>query len=296
MSDSLLAETARRLTASGVDNARLDARLLWDHAQSLSPGTGGEGRGEVGAADIVPRHPSPLPQRGRGDVACVFEALVARRAAREPLAYITGQKEFWSLDFEVGPGVLIPRPESETIVEQVLAFVPDRSTPLKILDLGTGSGCLLIALLKEYPNARGLGIDLSEEARAYALRNLARHGLAGRGEILGGDWNEAPGAPYDVIVSNPPYIKTSDVAGLEPEVGYEPVGALDGGRDGLAAYRALAPVLARLLGPSARAFVEIGAGQAEEVAAVLTQSGLETIQRVPDLAGIPRVLVVGPAG
>jgi len=275
VSDSLPADAARRLAAAGVENARLDVRLLWNHAHeiSLSP-LGGEGRGE-------------------GDL---FESFLARRAAREPLAYITGHKEFWSLDFEVGPGVLIPRPESETIIEQVLAFVPNRTAPLKVLDLGTGSGCLLIALLKEYPNARGLGIDLSEEARAYAQRNLARLGLAERGEILGGDWTESPGAPYDVIVSNPPYIKTSDLAGLEPEVGYEPVEALDGGPDGLFPYRDLAPVMARLLGPSGRAFLEIGAGRADDVAAVLTQSGLETIQQVPDLAGIPRVLVVGRRG
>jgi release factor glutamine methyltransferase len=263
VSDSFLADAVHRLTAAGVENARLDVRLLWSHA---------------------------------GGDAARFEALVARRAAREPLAYITGRKEFWSVDFEVGPDVLIPRPESETIIEQALALFPDRSVSLKILDLGTGSGCLLIALLKEYPNASGLGVDLSEEARAYALRNVARHSLAGRCEILGGDWNGALGGPCDAILSNPPYIKTVDLAGLEPEVGFEPVEALDGGPDGLAAYRALAPALTRLLSPGGRALLEIGAGCGGEVGAVLAQSGLEVIKQAPDLAGIPRVLIAGRRG
>lgn len=263
MSDSFLADAVHHLTAAGVKNARLDVRLLWNHA----------------AADAV-----------------LFASFVARRAAREPLAYITGRKEFWSLDFEVGPGVLIPRPESETIIEQALALFPDRGAALKILDLGMGSGCLLIALLKEYRNACGLGIDLSEQARAYAMRNVVRHGLAGRCEIRAGDWNEAPRGPYDAILSNPPYIKTADLAGLEPEVGYEPVEALDGGPDGLAAYRALAPALARLLSPGGRALLEIGAGRAGEVGAVLAQCGLEVIKQAPDLAGIPRVLIAGRRG
>ena len=263
MSDSFLADALHRLTVAGVENARLDTRLLWNHAT--------------------------------GDAA-LFESLIARRVAREPLAYITRRKEFWSLDFEVGPGVLIPRPESETIIEQALALFPDRDAPLKVLDLGTGSGCLLISLLKEYPNASGLGIDLSKQARAYAQRNVTRHRLAGRCEILRGDWNEAPGGPYDAILSNPPYIKTADLPGLEPEVGCEPVEALDGGPNGLLAYRTLAPALARLLSPGGRALLEIGAGCSGEVGAVLAQCGLEVIKQAPDLAGIPRVLIAGRRG
>ena len=260
MSDSLLVEGARRLVAAGVQSPRLDARLLLEHSK------GDEAR---------------------------FEGFIARRAAREPLAYITGRREFWSLDFEVGPGVLIPRPETETLVEQALAFFPDRAAPLKILDLGIGTGCLPVALLKEFPNARGLGIDRSDEARAYALRNVARHGLAERCEIRGGDWAEATAGPYDVILSNPPYIRTTELAGLAPEVAYEPVLALDGGPDGLSAYRGLAPVLTRLLSPNGYAFLEIGAGQSAEVGAVLAQSGIHLINLAPDLAGIPRVFVGG---
>ena len=260
MSDSLLLAAACRLVAAGVENPRLDTRVLLEHSKGNN---------------------------------AVFESFIARRAAREPLAYITGRKEFWSLDFEVGPGVLIPRPETETVIEQALAFFPGRSAPLEVLDLGAGAGCLPVAFLKEFPNASALGIEKSEEARAYALRNVARHGLAERCEIRDGDWAEAIAGPYDAILSNPPYIKPADLAGLEPEVANEPILALDGGADGLSAYRALAPALTRLLSPNGRVFLEIGAGQSGEVGAVLAQSGLEVIKVAPDLAGIPRVLVAG---
>ncbi|MDE2134172.1 MAG: peptide chain release factor N(5)-glutamine methyltransferase [Alphaproteobacteria bacterium] len=261
MSETLLRDAVRRLAAAGIENPRLDARLLLEHAH--------------------------------GDNA-LFEALVCRRAAREPLAYITGRKEFWSLDFEVGPDVLIPRPESETVIEQALAAFPDRAAPLDVLDLGTGTGCLLVAFLKEFPNACGLGIDVSQKARAIAHRNVVRHGLAARGAIDGGDWSVA--GSYDVILANPPYIETGDLAGLEPEGAYEPVLALDGGADGLSAYRAVVPVLAVLLRPGGRALLEIGAGQEGDVAAVLALSGLGVVRTAPDLAGIPRVLVAAHRG
>jgi len=260
--ESLLAEAAKRLAAAGVESPRLDARLLMAEA--------------------------------KGDDS-QFQFFISRRAAREPLAYITGAKEFWSLNFEVGPGVLIPRPESETIVEQVLEFFPDRTAPLAVLDLGTGTACLLVSLLMEYAKAGGLGIDASEQAREYAQRNLVRHGLAARARIQAADWSAATGS-YDVIVSNPPYIKSGEIAALAPEVAqYEPALALDGGADGLAAYRALGPVLAHLLAPGGRAFLEIGAGQAGEVTAIVAGAGLETLRITPDLAGIERVVVAGRA-
>jgi release factor glutamine methyltransferase len=254
-----LRDAARLLTAAGVANPRREARLLQEHAQ-------------------------------RQARSLLFESFISRRAAREPLAYIVGRKEFWSLEFEVGPGVLIPRPETETFIEQALACFPDRMAPLEVLDLGTGNGCLLIAFLKEFPNARGLGIDISEKALAYAKRNVARHGLDGRCEIRRGDWAEAVAGSYDVVLANPPYVRTADLGGLEPEVRCEPVLALDGGPDGLAAIRALAPSLARLLRPEGLVFLEIGAGQGKEVAALLAKSGLETVNIANDLAGIPRVL------
>jgi release factor glutamine methyltransferase len=252
----------RRLSAAGVGNPRLDTRLLWDYAQH-NPGQ--------------------------------FEALVRRRLAREPVAYIIGAKEFWSLEFEVEPGILIPRPETETIVEQVLDRFPGSSTPLKILDLGTGSGCLLVALLKEYPNARGLGIDGSDQALIVAGRNIARHDLTARAEIRRGNWlNDLVDGPWDVIVSNPPYIPSGDIAGLEPEVrDFEPLGALDGGPDGLDAVRVLAAGFRRL--GSGTAFVEIGVGQAESAQSLMAAEGLSVHHVAPDLAGIPRVVVTGLA-
>ena len=252
-------DAAHRLAAAGVDNPRLDARLLLAHAK---------------------------------DDPVLFESFIARRAAREPLAYITGHKEFWSLDFEVGPGVLIPRPETETVIEGVLAAFPDRAADLQILDLGTGSGCLLIALLKEYPKAHGLGLEKSEETRSYAQRNAVRHGISKRCEIREGGWPGVPGGSYDVIVSNPPYIRSQDISGLSPEIyHYEPALALDGGEDGLAAYRMLAPEIARILRPGGSAFLEIGAGQGPAVSALFAASAMEIRALTRDLAGIPRVLV-----
>jgi release factor glutamine methyltransferase len=234
-----LRDTIQRLRAAGVDNPRLDARLLTSEEQ------------------------------------------VARRVAREPVAYILGHKEFWSLDIAVGPGVLIPRPESETLIEQVLKHFPDRSAALDILDLGTGSGCLLAAALSEYPNARGTGIDSSPEALAWARRNLGE-----RAELILGDFTEAQGA-YDVILSNPPYITTSDIAGLAPEIRlHEPIRALHGGPDGLDAYRTLAPLIVRLLKPEGRAFLEIGAGQGPAVAELMKSKAIAR-----DLAGIERCVI-----
>ena len=260
MTEALLNNAVRRLAAAGIDNPRLDARLLMAHAHGDST---------------------------------LFESCVARRAAREPLAYITGHREFWSLDFEVGPGVLVPRPETETIIEQALAQLTDRTPPLKVLDFGTGTACLLTAFLKEYPNAHGLGLEISNEARTFALRNITRHGLGARCEIRAGGWPVAFFGSYDVILSNPPYIKTADIAGLEPEVScYEPALALDGGPDGLTAYRALAPEIARLLGPGGYAFVEIGTGQDEAAGRLFGEAGLELRGIAADLAGIPRVLTM----
>jgi len=279
-SRTLLNQAARRLAAAGVDTPRLDARVLWEHARSLSsPVHGGGGS-----------HSEPEEE----DTASLFEELVCRRLAREPLAAITGHKEFWSLDFAVDHNVLIPRPESETIIEQALALLPDRRAPLKLLDLGTGSGCLLVALLKEFPNATGLGIDVSEKALAVARRNIARHGLAERAELRAGNWGEGFDGPFDLIVSNPPYIKTADLDTLAPELRSEPVAALDGGADGFASIRRLAEAMARLL--SGLGLVEIGAGQAAGAAAIFAGCGMEPLRIAADLAGIPRVLVTQGKG
>jgi len=268
----VLRSAVEKLRAAGIESARREARLLLVHALGISPDA------LVGRdVEIAPAH---------------FDDFVARRAAREPLAYIVGAKEFWSLAFEVGPGVLIPRPETETLIEQVIRFFPDRSAALDVLDLGTGTGCLLIAALHEYPNAHGVGVDTSRAALAIAARNVEKHALGARCRLAEDDWGGGLPGRYDVILSNPPYIRSSDIAALAPEVRlYEPIQALDGGPDGLAAYRVLAPRISRLLKPGGLAFLELGVGQDRDVERILTEAGFEIAEMAPDLAGIGRCVV-----
>jgi release factor glutamine methyltransferase len=225
-----------------------------------------------------------------------FETLIMRRESREPLAYIVGHKEFWSLDFDVGPGVLIPRPETETLIEEALRDFPDQNAPLAIADLGTGSGCLLIAFLESYPNATGWGVDRSAEALSWASRNVARHGVGKRCVLSQSDWIGNLDPTFDVLLSNPPYVTEAEYCGSSPEIlRYEPRDALVGGDDGLRAYRELAPVIARHLRPSGRAYLEIGSTQSGTVEAVLERDSLRTIRIVADLAGHPRCVVAAPA-
>jgi release factor glutamine methyltransferase len=225
----------------------------------------------------------------------IFKGLLDRRLAHEPLVYITGRKEFWSLEFEVGPGVLIPRPETETLVEQALAELPDREHPYRVLDLGTGSGCLLIALLKEFPNATGLGIDSSDQAIGWVRRNVASHRLESRCQLEEDHWAAAAGS-FDLIVSNPPYIPSAEIAALLRDVrDYEPREALDGGPDGLEAYRSLGPIVKRHLGPAGVALLEISAGQHHMVERIMAAEGLRVPRIAQDLAGIPRCVVVRQA-
>jgi len=289
-------DAVEKLRAAGIDNPRLDARVLWESAQqtSLAP-SGGEGRGERASpsAQAAPPHPDPLPQRGRGNVVEIFEQLIARRLAREPVAYITGMKGFWTLDLDVGPGVLVPRPETETLVETVLAEFPDRDAPLKVLDLGTGTGCLLLSVLSEYPRALGTGIDASPEALGWARGNAEKLGLGVRCTLTAGNWGDDLSGRFDVILSNPPYIRIQDITALAPEIRlYEPLAALDGGPDGLDAYRKLAPEIARLLNGTGLAFLEMGQDQGPQVAEIMAGAGLGTRRIVPDLAGIGRCAVV----
>ena len=262
MSD-LLREVAARLSAGGVESARTEARILIEYA--------------------------------KGDRS-TLESIIARRIAHEPIAYITGHREFWSLDFEVGPGVLIPRPETETLVEEALKAFPERDAPLNVLDLGTGSGAILIAFLSERPNARGLGVEQSQDAMIWARRNVTRHRVESRLRLQGDDWLMLGEGRFDLIFSNPPYIESGVVPTLDSDVkDYEPLAALDGGHDGLDAYRALAPIIAAQLATGGRAFLEIGQGQEQKVPMILKASGLETTRLAPDLAGIPRVVIAAPA-
>jgi release factor glutamine methyltransferase len=221
--------------------------------------------------------------------------LVARREAREPLALILGHREFWSLDFAVSPATLIPRPESETLIEAAIAAFARREPPRRVLDLGTGTGCLLLAALSEFTAAFGIGVDRSAEAAALAARNAAALHLANRAAFVCGDWAASLDARCDLVLCNPPYIASADLDGLMPEVArHEPRSALDGGADGFAAYRCLFPALPRLLIPSGIAVLEIGAGQAEPAVELARRAGFAAETRA-DLSGIPRALVLRPA-
>jgi len=276
--NEIIAEAARRLAAAGVDSPRLEVRLLLARALGIA------------SVDVVgDRFSLDVASEAR------FLAFVERRIAREPLAYIVGRREFWSLDFCVGPGVLVPRPESETLVEEALRIFDDPKADLAVLDLGTGSGCLLLAFLSERPNACGVGIDTSVEALHYARANAAQLGLADRATFEDHDWAAGVAGAFDVAFVNPPYLTESELAEAPSELRVEPHAALAGGPDGLDAYRALAPHLAPALSPDGHAFVEIGRGQADAVVRIFSLAGLETVKLVPDLSNIPRCLVLAAA-
>ncbi len=269
---ALLAEAAATLAEAGIEAPAREARLLLLHA--------------------IGRPATALLDRAEPIHAPALAPLVARRAAREPMALILGRQGFWTLDLEVSPDTLIPRADSEAIVEAALAAAP---APRRVLDLGTGTGCLLLAVLSERPGAWGLGIDLSPDAAALAARNARSTGLAARATFLAADWS-APlsnAARFDLVLSNPPYIPTPDLAGLMPEVlAHEPPRALDGGPDGLAAYRHIIATLPTLLAPGGVAVLEVGIGQAAEVEALARAMGLPHLATRLDLAGIPRAVVL----
>jgi release factor glutamine methyltransferase len=272
---ALSAATAR-LRAAGIEAPRRDAQLLVMHALGLC-------REDV-LAD---------PQRILVDRELVaLGALIDRRAAREPISRIVGMREFWSLPFRVTSAVLDPRADSETLIDAVLDRLPDRATDYRILDLGTGSGCLLLALLHEFPAATGLGIDLSVEALAVARENADRLGLGGRVEFRVNDWARGVSERFDIVVSNPPYVASPTIAALAPEVAhYEPRLALEGGTDGLDAYRILAEQLAGVVLPTGFIAIEIGSGQETAVATLCEAAGLTFVGSRNDLAGVKRCLL-----
>ncbi|MDE8348400.1 MAG: peptide chain release factor N(5)-glutamine methyltransferase [Acidocella sp.] len=262
---------ATRLAAAGIDEPRREARML------LSAALQTDAAGLLACDDI--------------DEAC-FTPLLARREAREPLAYILGKREFWGLTFATSPATLIPRPDTETLIEAAIAIFPDRRKIRRILDLGTGTGCLLLAALHEFPEAFGTGVDLSAAAAVLAQSNAAQLGFAQRAAFLVGNWADALSGQFDLILSNPPYIPAADLTGLMPEVKiYEPASALDGGADGLAAYRAVIAALAALLAPNGAAILELGIGQQNEVTKLVENAGFTATARA-DLAGHPRALVI----
>ena len=265
-----LADAARRFAFSGT--ARLDAELLMAHALGIDRNA------------LLLDMDRPVPP--------AFAALVERRAAHEPVAYITGCRGFWTIDLAVGPGVLIPRPDSETLLVAAAAHFDGRADgrgPTTVLDLGTGPGTLLLAALDEWP-ARGLGVDRSATALGYAVRNAAALGLRDRAAFVAGDWAGAIDGAFDLVLANPPYIGTDEA--LPDEVrAHEPAAALFAGEDGLADYRILAHQLPRLIAPGGCAAIEIGHRQAAAVGALFAARGLaSTVHR--DLGGRDRCLLV----
>ncbi|MBK5926064.1 peptide chain release factor N(5)-glutamine methyltransferase [Rhodobaculum claviforme] len=266
-----LRNAAARLRAAGIDDPAGDARRLVAHALGWPP------------ARLVIAGPDPLPP----EAAAPLEAALAARCAHRPVAQILGWRAFWRHAFEVTPDVLDPRPETEVLVAAAL-----EGTFARVLDLGTGSGCVLLSLLAERPAARGLGIDVSDAALAVARRNAARLGLSDRATLRHGDWLAGVSGPFDLIVSNPPYLAAHELAGLAPEVrDWEPAIALSPGGDGLDAYRAIAAGAAAVLAPGGVLAVEIGPTQAEAVAALMRSGGLAGTQLRRDLDGRARVVL-----
>ena len=276
-----VAQARRALTDAfrhaGIDSPELDARLLAGHALGLDH----------------TRLTVESERRLSDHEADALAALVARRLDREPVARILGVREFWGLPLRLNEATLVPRPETETVVEAALAAV-DRDGPrdraLRIADLGTGSGALLIALLRELPQASGIGTDISPRALNAACDNAGRLGLAARAEFAIGDFGAALSGAFDLMVSNPPYIASTDIDTLPPEVRADPRLALDGGADGLDCYRTIAGQVPRLLKPGGHLVVELGMGQEPDVAAMFRMAGLVPSPARLDLGGIPRAL------
>lgn len=268
---------ARFLAARGVASPRLDAELLLALVLATD---------RVG---VYLRFDRPL---GGAEVD-QYRGLIRRRAEGEPVAHLTGRREFWSLAFAVTSDVLVPRPETELIVERALALPGVRNRALRILDLGTGSGALAVALAVELPEAHVTAVDCSPPAVAIARANAATAGVAGRVEVVVSDWTAAldPAARFDLVVANPPYVPSGEISGLAREVQREPRLALDGGVDGLEAYRRLAPAIRRVLLPGGSVLLEVGAGQATAVAELLAAEGMVEVGGHADLAGIARVVV-----
>jgi release factor glutamine methyltransferase len=274
---------ARMFAAAGLDTPALDARVLVGHALGL------EHAALVGAAE----------RALAGDERERIAGMASRRLAHEPVSRIVGMKEFWGLPLRVNPAVLVPRPETETVVATALAALDrdgDRARPLRIVDVGTGSGALLLALLSELPNAFAIGTDRSTAALALAGDNAQQFGLAAQAAFVACDFAAALAGPFDLIVANPPYVASAELAQLAPEVRkHDPRLALDGGPDGLCAYRALAADAPRLIGASGHMVIEVGAGQAEAVASLFASEQPLDVTSARDLAGTPRALHIRPA-
>jgi release factor glutamine methyltransferase len=271
---ALLCRAGQVLRTAGLEGPRQEARLLLAHVMACRE------------EDLLRDPRATVP----AEAALTFGTLVRRRAGREPMAYLLGTAGFWTLTLETNPATLIPRADSEAVVE---AALENPAAIRRVLDLGTGTGALLLAVLAARPDAVGIGVDLAPEAAALAARNAAANGLAGRAHFVCGDWARAIGGRFDLVLSNPPYIESAAVPRLMPDVaGFEPALALDGGADGLDAYRHLVGILPGLLLPGGRAVLELGQGQRPAVEALARNAGLEPVSAHRDLGGIDRALVL----
>ena len=267
-----LSQAREALASVAGDLAALEARVLAAHAWNMSP-------------EALVRDANEPRDAGS------FAALIERRLAREPIAYITGSRQFWRDEFMVTRSVLTPRADSETMIEALLRHRPNHAAALRVLDLGTGSGCLLLSALREYPTASGVGADQSDAALAVAARNADQLQLTPRSRFVRSNWCSNIDEQFDVVLANPPYIATSDIAELDTDVrAYEPHAALDGGADGLNCYRDIFAQILPYLRPNALLLFEVGAGQAADVKALGQAQGLDWIETTTDLAGIERVV------
>lgn len=272
-----LRELRQTLTEAGFETAALDARLLLLAVL------------DVPAAELITKPDLPLmPEQAER-----LDAFARRRLDHEPVARIVGEREFWGLPFALSPETLVPRPDTETVVETVLELIPDRQAALRLVDFGTGSGCLLVALLHELPRATGLGVDLSLGALRAARRNAQVNGVGPRSQFVASHWADAISGRFDLIVSNPPYIASSIIPTLEPEVReHDPLLALDGGPDGLDPYRILLAEAERLLVPGGLLAVEIGYDQVEALKSLAEAHTLEVLKVTHDLSGNPRCVAM----
>lgn len=270
-----LTEGAAALSEAGIENPRNEARLLLGSVLALTP------------AQVFARTDARV---GTDELKAYYERL-SGRCRGKPLAHITGMREFWSLAFAVSPATLIPRPDTETLIELAEEIYAGRPSPSSVLDLGTGSGCILLALLSCFADATGVGVDVSAEACRIAQENAESLGLQGRVEIREASWTDGIDERFDLIVSNPPYIPSADIAKLDRDVrDHEPLAALDGGQDGLDAYRSLMPLAATALADDGVVIVEAGIGQADDIARIAARAGLDETGRRCDIAGTQRAI------
>ncbi len=277
---ALLAEAAAALTQANVGEPRRRARRLVASTLALAP------------ADLLAHSERTVDEQASDRV----RVALARMVDREPLSRILGRREFWGMEFGLSADTLDPRPETETVVTAVLRSIPDRGAPLRLLDLGTGTGCILLALLSEFPAATGFGVDVAAGAAVTARGNAAALGVARRAHFFVGDWGAPVTGVFDIVISNPPYIASAALADLPREVAlYDPRCALDGGPDGLACYRSLAADIRRLMGPRSLFVCEVGLSQGSAVEAILRANGLSIERCERDLAGIMRCVVARPA-